>query len=156
MATARTKSPKRRRKGHALLVGTMNKPLLQFDLPQEIERLHNEEAWLRDAGRSSKTLVKHRDLRIVLIAMKAKTCMHEHKASARISVQTLAGHIRLRLSEQTVDLPDGHLLTLDQCLPHDVEALEDSAFLLTLSWPPEEKIEECKTHQRKKAHRDGE
>jgi hypothetical protein len=27
------------------------------------------------------------------------------------------------------------LLALDQCVPHDVEASEDSAFLLTLSWP---------------------
>jgi quercetin dioxygenase-like cupin family protein len=156
MVIARTKGFERSRAGHASIEGTMSRCLLQFDLQQEIEGLHKDEAWSRSTGGSSKTLVKHRDLRVVLIAMKARTCMHEHKASARISVQTLAGHIRLRLSEQTVDLPDGHLLTLDQCLPHDVEALEDSAFLLTLSWPPEEKIEECKTHQRKKAHRDGE
>jgi hypothetical protein len=46
-----------------------------------------------------------------------------------------------------VDLPAGHLLALDQCVPHDVEAAEDSAFLLTLSWPPEIKILEAKGHQ---------
>jgi len=33
-----------------------------------------------------------------------------------------------------VELPAGQLLVLDQCVPHDVEAEEDSAFLLTLSW----------------------
>lgn len=150
MATAQTKSLKRRRTGHASIERTMSKPLLRFDLSQEIEQLHKDDAWFGEVGRSSTTLVKHRDLRIVLIAMKANTSMHEHKATARISLQTLDGKLRLRLPGQTVELPRGHLLTLDQCLSHDVEALEDSAFLLTLSWPAEAEIEECKTHPRKK------
>ena len=37
-----------------------------------------------------------------------------------------------RLPDRTVELPAGQLLVLDQCVPHDVEAEEDSAFLLTL------------------------
>ena len=49
-------------------------------------------------------------------------------------MQTLAGHIRLKLPDRTVELPTGQLLVLDQCIPHDVEAEEDSAFLLTMSW----------------------
>jgi quercetin dioxygenase-like cupin family protein len=88
--------------------------------------------------------VKHPDLRIVLIAMKANSRMHEHTATARISVQSLGGHLRLHLPERVVDLPAGHLLVLDQCVPHDVEATEDSAFLLTVSWPPEAETKECK------------
>ena len=60
--------------------------------------------------------------------------MREHKTSARISIQTLAGHIHLKLADHTVDLPNGQLLALDPCVTHDVEAGEDSAFLLTLSW----------------------
>jgi quercetin dioxygenase-like cupin family protein len=96
--------------------------------------LHKEEAWLQGTGPSSKTLVKHPDLRIVLLAMRKKMCMHEHKTAARISMQTLAGHIRLRLPDRMVELPTGQMLVLDQCVPHDVEAEEDSAFLLTLSW----------------------
>jgi quercetin dioxygenase-like cupin family protein len=79
-------------------------------------------------------------MRIVLIAMKANTRMHEHTAAARISLHTLSGHVRLHLPEQVVELPAGHLLALDECVPHDVEASEDSAFLLTLSWPPETKV----------------
>lgn len=78
--------------------------------------------------------------------------MHEHTAAARISVHTLSGHIRLHLPEQVVELPSGHLLALDECVPHDVEAAEDSAFLLTLSWPPETKEEESET-VRKRANR---
>jgi quercetin dioxygenase-like cupin family protein len=64
--------------------------------------------------------------------------MHEHRTAARISLQTLAGHIRLKLPGRTVELAAGQLLALDQCVPHDVEAEEDSAFLLTLSWPGED------------------
>ncbi|MGA7625165.1 MAG: hypothetical protein WCA91_16465 [Candidatus Acidiferrales bacterium] len=59
--------------------------------------------------------------------------MSEHKADATISVQTLVGHIRLRLPARTADLPMGQMLVLDQGVRHDVEALEDSAFLLTMS-----------------------
>jgi quercetin dioxygenase-like cupin family protein len=88
--------------------------------------------------------VKHPDLRIVLIAMKANSRMHEHTATARISMQSLGGHLRLHLPERVVDLPAGYLLVLDQCVPHDVEATEDSAFLLTVSWPPEAETKECK------------
>lgn len=41
----------------------------------------------------------------------------------------------LNLPEQTVELPAGHLLALGRALPHDVEAVEDSAFLLSIAWP---------------------
>jgi quercetin dioxygenase-like cupin family protein len=58
----------------------------------------------------------------------------KRETTATISVQTLAGHIRLRLPDRTADLPMGQLLVLDQGVRHDVEAVEDSAFLLTMSW----------------------
>ena len=52
-------------------------------------------------GRSSKTLAKYPDFRIVLVLMKAATHMNEHKAEARISIQALVGRIRLHLPEQS-------------------------------------------------------
>ena len=60
-------------------------------------------------------------------------------AAGRISVQCVAGHMRMHVGGQAFDLPAGHLLALDRALSHDVEALEDSAFLLTISWPMEAK-----------------
>jgi quercetin dioxygenase-like cupin family protein len=146
MATATTKKSRKPCSGHEFIEGTLSRPLLQFDLTSELDQLRQDESWLKAAGRSSKTLVKYPDLRIVLIAMKANSRMHEHTATARISVQSLSGHIRIHLPEQVVDLPAGHLLALDQCVPHDVEATEDSAVLLTVSWPPAAEIKECKTH----------
>jgi quercetin dioxygenase-like cupin family protein len=155
MVISKRKTSPRPRAGHKFIEGTLSIPLLQFDIAKEIGQQRQEESWLHGIGRSSKTLVKHDDLRIVLISMKAKTRMQEHKATARISVQTITGHVQLRLPERTVDLPAGHLLVLDQCLPHDVEALKDSAFLLTLSWPPKSEIQECKSHPQRKVRHDG-
>jgi len=109
-------------------------PLLQFDLAAEIEHLRREESWQRGTGRSSRTLVKQPDFRIVLVAMKAATEMKEHRADGRISIQTIVGCVRLKLSQQTVEVPAGHLLVLDRCITHDVEAVEESVFLLTVCW----------------------
>ena len=54
-------------------------------------------------------------------------------------MQAIAGHIRMHVHDKVFDLPAGHLLALERALPHDVEALEDSAFLLTIAWPEEAK-----------------
>ena len=120
--------------GHQSIEGTLDVPMLEFDLGAEIDsRMQGWEPC--DGGRSSRTLAKYDDLRIVLISMKANSVMHEHTAPARISLQTLTGHVQLRIVGRTVDLPAGHLMTLDQSLPHDVVALTESSILLTLSWP---------------------
>src|ERR1700694_331084 len=149
MAQPQRKESQPRSVGHKAIDGTVSESVLQFNLASELAQLQRDESWLPPTGRSSKTLVKYPDLRIVLIGMKANTRMHEHTAAGRISVHTLNGHIRLHLPERVVDLPAGHLLALDQCVPHDVESAEDSAFLLTLSWPPETKMVEAKTRRKK-------
>jgi quercetin dioxygenase-like cupin family protein len=71
----------------------------------------------------------------VLIALQKGGHLDEKSADARISIYTLAGHVKLQVPGQAVDLPEGHLLVLDRTLEHDLEALEDSAILLTISWP---------------------
>jgi quercetin dioxygenase-like cupin family protein len=134
MPEPKMKESQPRSVGHAMIGDSLGTPILQCNLTEEIQNLHKEEAWVRETGPSSKTLVKHSDMRIVLLAMKKNMVMREHETSARISVQTLAGHIHLKLPDRTVDLPAGQLLALDPCVPHDVEAVEDSAFLLTLAW----------------------
>jgi quercetin dioxygenase-like cupin family protein len=155
MPIAQTRTSRRSGVGHDSIEGTLSRPLLQFDIASELDQLHRDEAWQNPTGRSSKTLVKYSDLRVVLIAMKANTRMHEHTAAARISVHSVYGHIRLHLPGRVVDLPAGRLLALDQSVPHDVEAVEDSAFLLTLSWPPEtrKKMLGAKTRRKNTGHK---
>ena len=113
--------------------GPLEDPILSFDLGAETERLRSEDAW--QGGRNSRTLVKHSDFRVVLTVLKRDACIHEHKAAGSISVQTVAGHIRMHIQNKVIDLPAGHMLALERTLSHDVEAVEDSAFLLTISWP---------------------
>ncbi len=108
--------------------------LLALDIPAELALLHDEEGWQR-TGRHARTLVKDADLRVVLIALQAGVRMEEHHAPGRITIQTLAGRLTLRVAGQAVDLPLGHLLTIGATIPHDVEAQEESAFLLTIAWP---------------------
>ncbi len=108
-------------------------PSLEFDLAAEIDKLRREPAY--ESGRNAKTMVKYDDFRVVLTAIKAGTRVHEHHSAGRISVQTVAGHIRMRALGRQFDLPQGRLLALDRGVQHDVEALQDSAFLLTVAWP---------------------
>jgi quercetin dioxygenase-like cupin family protein len=127
-------SPKQRAGSAALRSpGQMEGPILCFDLNAEIERLRGENAW--QGGRNSNKLVKNPDIRVVLTVLKSGARLHEHTAAGRISVQAIAGHIRMHVQDKAFDLPTGHLLVLEHALPHDVEALEDSAFLLTIAWP---------------------
>ena len=111
----------------------MAEPLMEFDLPAEIDRLRTETTW--STGQNAKTLVKYDDLRVVLTALRAKARIPEHKTEGRISVHVISGHLRLRAGGRTFSLRQGSLLTLDHGVPHDVEALEESAFVLTIAWP---------------------
>ncbi|MEP7273138.1 MAG: cupin domain-containing protein [Acidobacteriota bacterium] len=122
------------RTGHESLAGHLSAPRLDFNLPKEIAELHEEEAWVR-TGRNSKTLVKQPDLRIVLMAFEEGAQLTGHSTDARMSIYTLMGHVKLIIPGQTIDLPQGQLLVLDRGVEHALEALEESAILLTISWP---------------------
>jgi len=104
-----------------------------FDLTSEVASLRKESAWTR-TGRHAKTLLVQPDLRIVLTALRAGLRLQEHKAEGTLSVQVLEGFLRIHLPERVVDLPVGHVLALDRLVGHDVEAVEDSIFLVSSSW----------------------
>jgi quercetin dioxygenase-like cupin family protein len=108
-----------------------------FDLAAIDAEMRREDAYAR-VGHTARTLVREEDLRIVLIVMKAGGRMAEHQASDTASIHALSGHVRLRLPEKTVDMPAGRLLVLERGLRHDVEAVAESAFLLTLGWQAEQ------------------
>jgi len=112
----------------------MAAPYLEFDIARELEQLHHEAGW--HSGHNARTLVKYDGLRIVLIALKARARMGEHHTEGQVSIQTVAGHIQVRAQGRTFELRSGGLLALAEDLPHDVEAIEESAFLLTIASPP--------------------
>jgi quercetin dioxygenase-like cupin family protein len=107
--------------------------LNQVDLNQEIARLQAE-ASSEESGRKSKMLVKHPEFRIVLVTMRAASRWEDHKTNARIGLHVLRGDIRFHTANGTFELRPGQLLTLAPSIVHSVDALEESAFLLTLSF----------------------
>jgi quercetin dioxygenase-like cupin family protein len=110
--------------------------VIRRNIGHEIEKLEKAPSWRRESGRSSETIVKYEEFRIVLVRMKPGSYMSHHRAEGPISIQLLQGKVRVHLPEDRIeDLQQGDLLTLERCLEHDVEALEESAFLLTIAWP---------------------
>ena len=112
---------------------TMAAPYLEFDIARELEQLRREAGW--QSGHNARTLAKYDGLRIVLIALNAHSRMREHHTGGQISIQSVVGQIQVRALGRTFELRPGGLLALDHGVPHDVEALEDSAFLLTITSP---------------------
>lgn len=109
--------------------------VIRRNISVELEKLKQAQSWHRESGRSSETLVKYDAFRIVLVRMKPKSYMSHHKAEGPISIHAIHGKIRVHLPEDRMEeLNPGDLLTLDRCLEHDVEAVEESAFLLTIAW----------------------
>ena len=106
---------------------------ITFDLLALDSELRKNDAYLRE-GHTARTLVRKPDLRVVLVVMQAGARMAEHRADETASVHALSGHVRLRLSEKVVELAAGQLLVIERGLRHDVEAVAESAFLLTLGW----------------------
>ena len=110
--------------------------VIRRNIGNELEKLKEATSWQRESGRSAETLVKYEEFRIVLVRMKPGSYMSHHRADGPISIHAIQGRIRVHLPEDRMeDLKPGDLLTLERCLEHDVEALEESAFLLTIAWP---------------------
>lgn len=106
---------------------------ISFDLGAVGQQLTTQPSFASE-GQAARTLIRSPDLRIVVVALRAGKTISEHQAAVTASVQTLAGHVRLKLADRTVDLPTGKLLVLGVGLSHDVYAETDSVFLLTLGW----------------------
>lgn len=109
-------------------------PLVHVRLEGNLEGLKQEPMW-RSSDRNAITLTKEPHLRVVLIAMKKGARLHEHRASGPITIQAVSGSLRLSASDQILELKPGELAILESAIEHEVEALEESALLLTLVKP---------------------
>lgn len=112
--------------------------IARFDLNGEIGNAEKHKPW--QAGVFSKTLLKERDMRLVLTMMDKGASMDDHHADGSVSIHVLRGTLRLRAESAETDLHAGQLLTLLPSIGHQVEALEPCAFLLTISWPESDKL----------------
>lgn len=113
---------------------TLTGPALSFDLAQEIAALQQEEAWAR-GDRNARTLVEEPGLRVVLTMLRAGARIREHRTDGWVVIQALDGYVRIESPGETIDLVAGRLLSLQPGVPHDVDAITESAFLLTIALP---------------------
>jgi quercetin dioxygenase-like cupin family protein len=100
-----------------------------FDLDAEIRALMQAPT---NKGRSTRMLVSFPQLRVLLVRMEKASRWDEHIAPGRITIQTLSGHVRLLANGESYDAPPRRLIALGTGIPHDVEAVEPSVFLLTV------------------------
>lgn len=86
-------------------------------------------------GHRARTLIKDDELRVVLVSLRAGARLEEHHAPGRITIHALSGHLTVRVAAEAIDLNAGQLVTIARSVSHDVEAHDESAFLLTIAWP---------------------
>jgi quercetin dioxygenase-like cupin family protein len=110
---------------------TLAASVLQFDLPAEMEQLRQGRIY-EHGGPSGRTLLKEPDLRIVLMTLKAGGRMEEHSASGPSSIHVIEGLLRVHVADGQGELGPGSVLTMESAVRHEVEAVEDCAFLLTI------------------------
>lgn len=104
-----------------------------FILADEIERFA---PGMGESLRRAETLVKTDRLRVVLVTMQAGARMHDHTAPGPITIQALQGRIRVSVSDDVHEMSAGTMIAIEPNIVHAVEAVEDGAFLLTISSPP--------------------
>lgn len=119
--------------------GTMLKDFAQLDLAQEVLNSEQTKPW--QTGHTARMLFKKADFRMVLISMEKGSVLKEHHADGTISVQVLKGSIRFTAQGEVHTLQAHSLLALGASIKHEVEALEESAFLLTIAWPNADKLQ---------------
>jgi quercetin dioxygenase-like cupin family protein len=87
-------------------------------------------------GHAARTLVREPDLRVVVVAMSPDATMSQHQSPGTASVHVLFGRLRVRLPDQVVELSDGELVPIAGGVVHEIVALTESAFVLTLAYDP--------------------
>lgn len=103
-----------------------------FALTATVHSLREEATYL-EHGRGGLTLVKNDELRVVVEVLRRGAGLAEHRAPGPITVQVLEGELRFETEGDVLYLRRGELLALPAGRPHAVEAVQDSAFLLTIA-----------------------
>ena len=88
------------------------------------------------SGRSARTLHggQGHALRQTLVVMLAGHRMDEHLSPGEATVMILAGALKVHTADRQIELGEGDFLIVPSDR-HSVDALEDTAFILTVSKP---------------------
>ncbi len=104
--------------------------MLVADLADEVAKLKARPEWATQ-NRLAVSLVKDEALNVLLMVLKSGARLSEHHTKGPIALQVLWGAVRLSAGGCEVTLQKGNLVALDRNVVHGLEALEESALLLT-------------------------
>ena len=109
----------------------LDQPLMAFAVADEISKLKDDQR-STNQGKHSATLAKNEHVRIVLAVLAKGEALQEHGTQGQITVAVVQGAIRFDALNERVRLTAGALLTLRPGIRHSVEALEESALVITV------------------------
>jgi quercetin dioxygenase-like cupin family protein len=112
----------------------LDRPMMAFAITEEISKIKADLRSTNQRKRSA-VLAKNEHLSIVLAVLSGGEALQEHETEGQITVTVVQGAIRFNALNDQVRLAAGGLLTLQPGLRHSVEALEDSAFVITVCAP---------------------
>ena len=87
------------------------------------------------AASITNTLIKTPNVEVIRMVLPAGKVLSEHKAPGEIIVQCLEGDITFTTMGEPKRLRAGDMLYLAAGEPHELVAVEDSSFLLTIMRP---------------------
>ena len=112
----------------------LDQPMIAFAIAEEISKIKAAQR-STNQGKRSAVLAKNEHVSIVLAVLARGETLQEHATDGQITVTVLQGAIRFDALNERVRLTAGGLLTLRPGIRHSVEALEDSAFVITVCAP---------------------
>jgi len=120
---------------------TLDDPVMGFDLEREVELLRAEPGYTQ-FGRSSKTLGKGPNFRLVLTAARAGVDLGNEDAEAPMAIQVLEGGVRVDRAGDGLPFGAGSAIWFAEGGGWAVEIIEDAALVLSIGWPGEATGEE--------------
>ncbi|MGH7915189.1 MAG: cupin domain-containing protein [Candidatus Binataceae bacterium] len=105
-------------------------PFVVFTLEEARHHVTSEPQWQKN-DRASMSIVKNEDLTVTMVMLKTGAHLKEHTTRKAASVHVLSGRIRFSSGSTTRELGAGMLAMVEGAVPHAVEAIEESALLVT-------------------------
>ncbi len=100
--------------------------IASLKIADEIARLKRGPQWVA-GDRVAESLAKNSELSVTLLLLKHGAMLKEHRARGTVALTIVTGSIRLN----GATLGAGTVAVIDREAPHAVEAIEESALLLT-------------------------
>ncbi len=115
-------------------VKMLDADLVRFDVGRELTRIKGEPEWLM-GDRNAITLVTGPGIRVTLIALRKGARLQRDRLEGPFTMRILEGSVLLDAQGGQFTLEANSFVTLERHVAHDVLALEDCAFVLTLVPP---------------------